>query len=379
MREVLDESVLLVRGRDDQIRAFYNVCRHRGTAVEERDCGQAVRFQCPYHAWIYDLDGKLIRAKHTDDLEDFTFAGYGLSPIRTETWQGFVFLCFADESVTPPLLEQLGDLVDQFERFDFTTLRSAHQITYDVGANWKFIAENYSECYHCPGVHPQLNRLTPYDLGGDYDSNGAWQGGWMELVEGAETMALDGGHGSRDGRPPMCGITPVDEQRIYYYVLWPNAFLSIHPDYLLVHRLVPLGPGRTTVICDWLFEADTIAMDGFDPKEAIDFWDVTNRQDWHVCELQQRGTASRSWIAGRYSDIEPSVQAFDLMVADRYAGDGVVSQRLVRDTYAVPDDDDDVADGADGAADATNGNGNGNGHAPDRAARRRERTGVATD
>ena len=379
VREVLDESVLLVRGRDDQIRAFYNVCRHRGTAVEERDCGQAVRFQCPYHAWIYDLDGKLIRAKHTDDLEDFTFAGYGLPPIRTETWQGFVFLCFADESVTPPLLEQLGDLVDQFERFDFTTLRSAHQITYDVGANWKFIAENYSECYHCPGVHPQLNRLTPYDLGGDYDSNGAWQGGWMELVEGAETMALDGGHGSRDGRPPMCGITPVDEQRIYYYVLWPNAFLSVHPDYLLVHRLVPHGPGRTTVICDWLFEADTIAMDGFDPKEAIDFWDVTNRQDWHVCELQQRGTASRSWVAGRYSDIEPSVQAFDLMVADRYAGDGVVSQRLVRDTYAVPDDDDDVADGADGAADATNGNGNGNGHAPDRAARRRERTGVATD
>ena len=243
VRDVLGESVLLVRGRDEVIRAFYNVCRHRGTAVEERDCGQAVRFQCPYHAWIYDLDGKLIRAKHTEDLEDFTFAGYGLQPIRTETWQGFVFLCFADDSVTPGLLEQLGDLVDQFARFDFTTLRSAHQITYDVGANWKFIAENYSECYHCPGVHPQLNRLTPYDLGGDYDSNGAWQGGWMELVEGAETMALDGGHGSRDGRPPMCGITPVDEQRIYYYVLWPNAFLSIHPDYLLVHRLVPHRPG----------------------------------------------------------------------------------------------------------------------------------------
>ena len=114
-------------------------------------------------------------------------------------------------------------------------------------------------------MHPQLNQLTPYDLGGDYDPNGAWQGGWMELVEGAETMALDGGHGSRDGRPPMCGITPVDEQRIYYYVLWPNAFLSIHPDYLLVHRLVPLGPAARPVICDWLFEAETIAMAGFDP------------------------------------------------------------------------------------------------------------------
>ena len=94
---------------------------------------------------------------------------------------------------------------------------------------------------------------------------------------------------------------------------------------------MPPDPGHTTVICDWLFEADTIAMEGFDPAEAIEFWDVTNRQDWHVCELQQRGTASRSWVAGRYSDIEPSVQAFDLMVADRYAEDGVVSHRLVRE------------------------------------------------
>ena len=100
MRDVLGESVLLVRGRDDVIRAFYNVCRHRGTAVEERECGKAVRFQCPYHAWIYDLDGSLVRAKHTEDLDDFSLDTYGLAPIRCETWQGFVFLCFAPESVT---------------------------------------------------------------------------------------------------------------------------------------------------------------------------------------------------------------------------------------------------------------------------------------
>ena len=93
-----------MRGRDEVIRAFYNVCRHRGTAVEERECGKAVRFQCPYHAWIYDLDGRLIRAKHTEDLDDFSLETFGLTPIRTETWQGFVFLCFADEATTPPLL-----------------------------------------------------------------------------------------------------------------------------------------------------------------------------------------------------------------------------------------------------------------------------------
>ena len=111
VRDVLGESVLLVRGRDDEVRAFYNVCRHRGTAVEERECGKAVRFQCPYHAWIYDLDGSLVRAKHTDDLDDFSLDTYGLAPIRCQTWQGFLFLCFADESVTPGLRDLHGRLV----------------------------------------------------------------------------------------------------------------------------------------------------------------------------------------------------------------------------------------------------------------------------
>ena len=329
------ENLLLVRGRDEVIRAFYNVCRHRGTAVEERECGKAVRFQCPYHAWIYDLDGQLIRAKHTEDLGDFSFDTFGLASVHTETWQGFVFVNLSDGAVAP-LADQLGDLVEHFARFDFRTLRSAKRIDYEVNANWKFIAENYSECYHCPGVHPQLNKLTPYDLGGDYDPDGAWQGGWMELVGEAETMALDGGHGSRDGRPPMCGITTTDEKRIYYYVLWPLTFLSIHPDYLLVHRLVPHAAGHTTVECEWLFEEATIAAPDFDPADAISFWDVTNRQDWHVCELQQQGTRSRSWKAGRYSSIEASVQAFDVMVADRYADDGVVSHRVVRERYDAP-------------------------------------------
>jgi len=333
--EVDGESAIVIRGRDGVVRAFYNVCRHRGTAVEERACGKAVRLQCPYHSWIYDLEGRLVRAKHTEDLEDFSFEAYSLAPIHAATWQGFVFLNLAEGEVEP-LEAQLGDLVDHFARFDFATLRSGHRIEYEVAANWKFIAENYSECYHCPGVHPQLNRLTPYDLGGDYQPDGAWQGGWMELVGGAETMALDGGHGSRRGRPPMCGITAEDEARVYYYVLWPLAFLSIHPDYLLVHRLEPIAPDRTLVVCDWLFEADTIARPDFDATEPVAFWDLTNRQDWHVCELQQRGTRSRSFVAGRYSNNEPSVQAFDLMVAARYAGEPITGRPTVRDRYDTP-------------------------------------------
>ena len=340
--ELDDDPLIVVRGRDGALRAFHNVCRHRGTAVAEEPCGKVVRFQCPYHAWIYDLDGTLVRAKHTDDLDDFAFEDYGLAGVRLDTWQGFVFLNL--DPAAAPLRDQLGDLVEHWDRFDFATLRRAKRIEYDVRANWKFIAENYSECYHCPGVHPQLNKLTPYDLGGDFDPNGAWQGGWMELVDSAETMSLDASgvgadgatHGSAHGRPSMRGITPRDERCVYYYVVWPTTFLSIHPDYLLVHRLVPVAPDRTTVICDFLFEAETVATPDFDPSDAVAFWDLTNSQDWHVCELQQRGTRSSSWVAGRYSNAEASVHAFDQMVADRYVGESTWTRRIVREHYDQP-------------------------------------------
>ena len=170
LAEVDDEALIVVRARDGVLRAFYNVCRHRGTAVVEEPCGKAVRFQCPYHAWIYDLDGSLMRAKHTDDLDDFSLDEYGLAPVRLATWQGFVFVSLDPAAET--LETWLGDLVPHLARFDFGALRVAHTVTYEVDANWKFIGENYSECYHCPGIHPQLNKLTPYDIGGDYAPDG---------------------------------------------------------------------------------------------------------------------------------------------------------------------------------------------------------------
>jgi Rieske 2Fe-2S family protein len=251
--------------------------------------------------------------------------------VRVAAWQGFVFASL--DAAAPELDAWLGDLVEHVERFDFGSLRRGHRIVYDVRANWKLIVENYSECYHCPGIHPQLNRLTPYDVGADYETQGAWQGGWMELREGFETMALEDAH--RVG-PPMCGITPVDERRIDYLVIWPQLMLSVHPDYLLVHRLEPQGPDRTRIVCDWLFEPETMAATDFDPKPAVDFWDLTNRQDWHVCELQQLGTASPAFRAGRFAENEPSVHAFDLMCAERYAGESFSNNRTVRDRYDVP-------------------------------------------
>jgi Rieske 2Fe-2S family protein len=321
--EVAGESVALVRGRDAVLRAFSNVCRHRGSTLLDPPAAmdRIVRIQCPYHAWIYDLDGQLLRAPHTEPIEQFEASDHGLLPVAVETWQGFVFVNLAP--VHESLAAQLADLPDNLPEHPIANLRRGRRIAYDVNANWKVVAENYSECYHCPGVHPQLNRLTPYDQGRNFESTGPWAGGWMELVDAADTMSTDG---QRHGRPALAGLEAEQQRRIYYYVIWPNLLLSLHPDYVMTHQVWPIDAERSRVVCEWLFEPATIARPDFDPSDAIDFWDLTNRQDWAVCERQQAGTRSRAYQPGRYSLMEDMVHAFDLMVADRYANDGSVTR-----------------------------------------------------
>lgn len=318
--DLAGEPLLVARGRDRTLRAFYNVCRHRGTAVAEEACGTAVRFQCPYHAWIYDLDGRLLRAKHMEDIGDFSLEAFRLAAVRCATWCGWVFVSLDDDPAAPGLGDWMGDFAAHHASMgrDFTSLRRAARLEYDVAANWKIVAENYSECYHCPSVHPLLNRLTPYDMGEDFAPSGPWKGGWMPLANGCETMSMDG---LRHGRPLLAGTDEVAAGRIHYYILWPNLIISVHPDYVLTHQVWPDGPERSRVRCDLFVGAEQLAA-GLDVSDAVEFWDLTNRQDYHVVELQQRGTGSRSFVAGRYSNQEASVHAFDIMVADRYADDG---------------------------------------------------------
>jgi glycine betaine catabolism A len=323
LTEIAGESLIAVRGKDGVVRAFYNVCRHRGSTLVTEQCGQLVRFQCPYHAWVYDLDGRLHRPRHTDVLVDFDLEANGLVPVNLELWQGFVFINLVDEGAT--FADFVQDLPDWFSRFDLGALKRVRQIDYDVKANWKAIVENYSECYHCPGVHPQLNKITPYNLGEWIPSVGPWSGSWMPVVGDYETLSMDGdmtGH----GRGMLPGMTDEDAKRVYYFIIWPNLLISLHPDYLMSHRVVPLEPGRTFIACEWFFDPAVIDSPGFDPSDAIEFWDLTNRQDWEVCELQQAGTRSRAYTPGRYSGIEVGVHTFDLMVADRYAADGVFTK-----------------------------------------------------
>jgi Rieske 2Fe-2S family protein len=144
----------------------------------------------------------------------------------------------------------------------------------------------------------------------------------MVFAEGCETMSIDG---LRNGRPLLYARDETEARRIYYYILWPNLIISVHPDYVLTHHATPAGPNRSIVQCDLYVDADDLGR--IDVSGAVAFWDITNREDYHVVEMQQTGTRSRSWTAGRYSNQEASVQAFDLMVADRYAGDGLRTSR----------------------------------------------------
>jgi Rieske 2Fe-2S family protein len=318
-RQVGRESILLVRDAAGSVRGYYNLCRHRGTRVVLEPSGKGARsFICPYHAWSYDVNGRLIGAPHMSAQEDFHRKEYGLYPIRVDTWGGFVWVNL--EASGPKLRESLGPFFERFDRFPLADLRLGGRQVYEVEANWKIIVENFSECYHCAPVHPSLNRLTPY-LSGDNDAsfqqlNGRsmFSGGFMEFAQDFQSMTRSG----YTKRPLVPGMTAEDKKRVYYYVLFPNTFFSLHPDYLMIHHGWPVSPSHTRVENEFYFTPEAVADPAFDPSDAVGLWDEINRQDWKVCELVQEGMGSRAWNGGRYSDQEELVRDFDDFVVSEY-------------------------------------------------------------
>ncbi len=309
--EVAGESLIVARDKNGEIRGFYNVCRHRGTRLCEEQSGHSAAIQCPYHAWTYGLDGRLIGSPHMDEVPGFDRSDYSLHPMNLGAWEGFIFVNLADDSM--PLEEWFAPLAGKFAHWNLQRLRSAKRVEYDVKANWKLMFENYSECYHCPGVHPMLSKVSPYDSAENDLTEGPFLGGFMKINKGksltmsgeACAMAID--------RPPSqsSGVAGEDRERVFYYSIFPNMLLSMHPDYVMVHQLWPQSPERTLILCDWFFHPDAFSRDDFKPEDAIEFWDVTNKQDWHVCELSQQGIASRAYEPGPYSSRESIPAAWD--------------------------------------------------------------------
>lgn len=303
-------SILLVRSEDGELRAFYNVCRHRGHELLECGVTQNVRaMKCPYHGWVYGLDGSLKGTPHfaKDAIDRNEF---GLIEARAEEWRGWVFI---DASGTaPPLSEHVGRLTDILAPYEPERLREGARHEYVVEANWKIIVENYHECYHCPTIHPELCTVSPPDSGVTYEADGMWVAGDMDLMEDAETMSLTGeSHGV-----PLRGVTAT--RQVLYINLWPNLLISPHPDYVMTHRLEPLSVDRTRVECEWLFAPESFDSEGFDPAYAADFWDITNSQDWRACAGVQRGAWSGGFRQGPLAEEEEDLYRFITMVAGGY-------------------------------------------------------------
>jgi Rieske 2Fe-2S family protein len=295
------EHVLVVRGNDLALRAFVNVCRHRGAELVDSAAPDATTgcfgavIRCPYHHWTYDISGALRGAPHLADLDR---AEFGLKELDLDTWAGFVFV--RQEPGGPALGDELAKVAAHVANYPLADLISGHRITYEVEANWKVLAENYNECYHCGPVHPELCDLVPaFRHGGGTDLD--WDGGIPHRA-GAYTFTPSG----TTTRRPFPGLSADELVKHKGSLVYPNLLVSLSRDHVASFVLWPHGPARTTIVCDFLFHPDELMRDDFDPSDAVELWDIVNRQDWAICERVQRGMSSRHFTHGLYAPMEDS-------------------------------------------------------------------------
>ena len=289
----------------EAVRAFANVCRHRGhELLPDGDTARRAAIVCPYHGWAYRLDGALAAAGGMAAVTGFEPAEHGLVALPVTVWQGWAFV--NGDAAALEFGAYLGALAGLIEPYRPDRLRLGDRHRYEVAANWKVIVENYHECYHCPRIHPELCRVSPPASGDNWSLPGVWVGGSMDLREHAETMSLDGRSLGRfiDGAP---------RGTVRYVGLFPNLLISAHPDYVMTHLLEPLAPDRTRVECSWYVPEGVT-----DSSYAVDFWDVTNREDWAACESVQRGLSSPHHRPGPLAPNEDAVYQWMSLLASAY-------------------------------------------------------------
>jgi glycine betaine catabolism A len=315
-------GVLLTRDDDGVLHAFANTCRHRGHELlpcssEGGPSASGSVIICPYHAWTFGLNGTLRAAAGFKGQPGFDPAQWGLVELPATEWNGLIFVDPSGQAA--PIAEGLRTLDDLLAPYEMGRLVVAGLHTYDAAANWKILSENYHECYHCPSIHPELCKVSPPKSGFNYTLAGRWVGGTMELRDGMATMSLDG---SSQGMA-LRGLDETGLRTVLYVNVFPNLLISAHPDYVMVHRLLPLAVDRTTIECWWAFAPEATGQPGFDPSYAVDFWDLTNRQDWAACESVQRGLSSPHAVPGPLNPVEDAVYQYVTMVARGYLGQPV--------------------------------------------------------
>jgi Rieske 2Fe-2S family protein len=316
VKRVAGESVLVVRKKDGALAAHYNVCRHRGSQlVPDADQGTFTSgIRCPYHSWTYGLDGTLRTAPFLDGA-GMDRGGLSLHPVGVDSWGGFVFLHLTPSAAARTLAAQLGPVPERLCRYPLADLRVARRLTYLVKANWKVILENYNECYHCGPVHPELCRLVPA-----FKQRGGAELDWDRGIphrEGAWTFTATG----TSTRAPFAGLDDDERVRHKGELIYPNFLLSLSAEHAAAFYVWPESPDRTTISTEFLFHPGEMAKPDFDPADAVDFWDLVNRQDWAICESVQRGMESRVFQSGYYAPMESASLDIRRYVGERLRGE----------------------------------------------------------
>lgn len=306
-----EAPVLLVRAAEGGLSAFHNTCRHRGSELcregEDRKLGKLIT--CPYHAWAFAAaDGRLISTGHAHPTADFRKQDHGLMPVAHQVWNGFVFL-----NLSPQPRPLSADVpLSRLDNWPAAGLITGHRWETEIACNWKAFWENYSECLHCPGIHPELCEMVPLYGRGIMGANEAcdWtpdQPKRPNLREGAESWTPTGAACG----PVFPGLTAGERARGYTFVtFWPSAYVVAHVDYIRAVRLEPLSPTRTRLVAEWYFPPETLAQPGFDPASVAAFARLVMEQDGAASEMNQRGIASPAFRRGRLMPEEYEIHRF---------------------------------------------------------------------
>lgn len=328
--DIAEESVLVVRGKDNEVRGLVNVCRHRGSRVCYEESGNSRMLVCPYHAWTYDLDGRLRSARQMEP--DFDTSAHALVPVHTRILEGLIFVCFAED---PPGLEDAAEILGaSVGRFGWANARVAHRATYTVNANWKLATENYHECYHCTPAHPEFSRLHATEkpdeevvevraasaeraraMGVEIPDVRHWPYGepGQEMASSSYDATYPGSvTGSEDGQPvaPLMGDFTDYDGGFCYADVGPSSFFLAYADHGMMYLFIPRGPQKTDMEIVWL--VDEKAREGVDyQRDKLTWlWDVTSIADKVIINENQQGVNSRYYRPGPYGPMEVETRSF---------------------------------------------------------------------
>ncbi|WP_308115478.1 MULTISPECIES: aromatic ring-hydroxylating dioxygenase subunit alpha [unclassified Rhodococcus (in: high G+C Gram-positive bacteria)] len=335
-------SVIIVRDDDEEVRAFHNVCRHRGSRILQQACGSVGNLVCPYHQWTYRVDGELVYAE--SQPPEFDRSRLGLRPVHVRTLAGLIFICLGDEP--PGDLDEVAAVLEPYlSPYGLADTKVAHQVDLVEEGNWKLVMENNRECQHCDTAHPELitayfplfgyseNDITPrlrpvferYRAAQDHLSNACSVTGFprderRELdtrITGFQVshLPLDGGGASfgADGNPVSRKLLgDIEDERFgdLSIHMQPNAWFHMLSDHAVVFRVLPVAPGRSVVRTTWLVHADAQEGVDYDVDNLTAVWNATNLQDRDLVAGAQRGVTDPGYVPGPYSMVEGDVESF---------------------------------------------------------------------